>query len=69
MAERKLKLYVWENVLRDYTPGIMFAMAHTVHEARKIILTKYDMLSMKSELAQKPQAISKPDGFALWGGG
>lgn len=32
-----LKLYVWENVLTDYTSGIMFALATSVEEARELI--------------------------------
>jgi hypothetical protein len=32
----KLRLYVWENVLTDYTDGIMFALAESVEQAREL---------------------------------
>jgi hypothetical protein len=31
---RKLKLYVWEDVLTDYTSGVMFALAESEEEPR-----------------------------------
>lgn len=37
MPRKKLKLYVWEGVLTDYTDGVMFALAHNVEEAREVI--------------------------------
>jgi hypothetical protein len=36
-----VKLYVWENVLMDYTSGIMFALANSIDEARMLIAKKY----------------------------
>lgn len=36
-----MKLYVWDNVLRDYTDGIIFAFAPNVAAARKVVL-EYD---------------------------
>ena len=38
----KYRLYVWEDVLADYTSGIMFAIASSVEEARILILKEYD---------------------------
>ena len=38
----KLKLFVWEGVLSDYTDGIMFALAHTEEEAREMIVKEWD---------------------------
>lgn len=37
----KLKLYVWEDVLCNYSCGIMFALAHDVDEARREILESF----------------------------
>ena len=64
--QNKLKLYVWENVLTDYTSGIMFALASSVEEAREMIL-KGDAL-VGSDLKQEPEVFDSPIGFALWGG-
>ena len=34
---KDLKLFIWKDVLADYTGGIAFALAENVEEARKII--------------------------------
>ncbi len=40
MKKIKLKLYVWENVLADYSKGIAFAYAEDSIEARKLVIEK-----------------------------
>ena len=52
MMTKKLKLFVWKNVLSDYTSGIMFALAYDVEEARKAIMASFDYESdtAKSDL-------------------
>ena len=35
--DKKLKLYVWTNVLKDYTSGIAFALAESPDHARYLI--------------------------------
>lgn len=67
--KKKLKLYVWENVLTDYTSGIMFALASSPEEARKKILGGQFSAIMKADLMAEPQVFTKPVGFAVWGGG
>lgn len=64
---KKLKLYVWEDVLTDYTPGIMFALAENIDQARDLIRKSGNIL--ESDLAGKPNVYSSRIGFALWGGG
>lgn len=64
---KKLKLYVWEDVLRDYSTGIAFAFAENSTEARKMVLKK---LGYKHEdLCQEPREITKAEGFVKFGGG
>lgn len=65
---KKLKLYVWEDVLTDYTSGVMFALATSVDEARNLILKKWDYVP-RDDLAREPRCIEAPEGFAVWGGG
>ena len=36
MASRKLKIYIWDNVLCDYSSGIIVVCASSVDNARKI---------------------------------
>ena len=35
--ENPLKMFVWEHVLKDYTDGLMVALAHDVEEARALL--------------------------------
>jgi hypothetical protein len=77
-----MKLYVWHNTLSDYTSGVMFAMAHSVAEAREVIEpgwaadeaasvsnpSRY-LGQVHNELRQEPTEYTTPAGFAIWGGG
>lgn len=72
--KKQLKLYVWENVLTDHTDGIMFAMAHSVEEAREIILKRQkDQLiwiteEVEKDLIQEPKVFDSPTAFIIGGG-
>lgn len=37
MGNRELKLFVWTNVLANWTPGIIFTLAENVEQAREVI--------------------------------
>lgn len=65
---KNYKLYVWEGVLTDYTSGIMFAVATSVEEARKLLLEKCDYIP-KEDLYQEPKVITTKKAFVTWGGG
>jgi hypothetical protein len=73
-----LKLYVWEGVLTDYTPGIAFALAPDVKTARRLILKAYDTgydgaivggADFRKELAERPRVYRTPVGHFQHGGG
>ena len=66
---KKLKLFVWEDVLTDYTSGVMFALATNVEDARKQIMKKENGNIAKADLMREPLVITKAEGFAVWGGG
>jgi len=62
----KLKLFVWEDVLTDYTPGIAFALAETEQEAREILLKKEECLgTYHSFNAKKPKVYDNKMGIVL----
>ena len=69
--EKKLKLYVWEDVLVDYTEGIMFALAYDEEHAREQIRKNggRGLPSVEQDLLQKPKVYSRPKGFFCYGGG
>jgi hypothetical protein len=69
---RKVRLYVWEGVLADYTPGIACAAARNVAEARKTIIDTYHNRygSIASEIQRNPTKILDiPAAAATHGGG
>lgn len=65
-----LKLYVWYNVFRGYTPGIAFALATSEENARKLIEGHCEDWELaKGELMGAPMVYDAPMGFHMWGGG
>jgi len=69
-----LALYVWEDVLLDFSSGIMFALAHGADHARRLIKEKskrelgYDSTLIQLDLVREPREVAEPEGFFLWGG-
>ena len=76
-----MKLFVWEDVLTDYTSGIMFALADSADEARELISpgwadrvrlwkeTDARLGTMDFDLRTEPDVYETPAGFSCWGGG
>ncbi len=70
-----LKLFIWKDVLANYTSGIAFALAENTEEARKIIFAKYEKEerylsdTLKADLSDEPEIVDTKDGFYVWGGG
>lgn len=67
MSDKKLNLYVWENVLSNYTDGIMIAYAENVKHAREMILEKEDWV-IENDLKKEPRQITSEEAIILWGG-
>lgn len=68
-----LKLYIWKDVLEDYTSGIIFAMAYTLAQARKVVVDNADDWARESVasavMGDKPEVHETPYGFYIRGGG
>ena len=74
-----MKLYVWEDVLYDYTAGIVFAIAHDEEEARRVVAEEagepvnpdVDTYApvMRDIRFAPPDVYDSPTGFYLFGGG
>jgi len=67
MEGKELKLFIWEDVLTDYSNGIMFALAEDSEEARDLIEQKMGFRS--DDLAAKPKIVTEKEGFYVYGGG
>ena len=70
MAQKPMKVFVWVDVLTDYTSGMMVAIAPTVEDARADLLNKFGDIPT-GDLNQQPQEFdfSERASFACWGGG
>jgi hypothetical protein len=69
-----MKLFVWENVLTDYTSGMVVAIAKDVDEARRVACEGDDCLQYHSDdLARDPEVIDlddpKAQAWVVYGGG
>lgn len=72
MAMANLKLFVWKNVRQDYTPGIAFALAENVQQAKEMIKKNsedWEWRSYSWELEKEPEIYEKPYAFWMSGGG
>ena len=76
----KLNLYVWDNVLRQYSDGMILVFAKSIEEARNLLMIEswnmtYDEVSKLSEnkgqvwndIQSEPRIIDKPEVFIRWG--
>ncbi len=69
-----MKLFVWEDVLADYTSGMVVAIAKDVDEARRVAINTSDTSRwMASELTNDPQVVELDDpkakAWIVYGGG
>lgn len=63
---RGLKLFVWKDVLCDWSCGMVCVLAHNVEEARKLYYaTSYE----NGELDDEPEVVTEPKAFSVYGGG
>lgn len=69
----KMKLYVWEGVLTDYSDGIIVAMAPDLKTARRVAIKSGGAISgrqIQNEIMKKrPWVSSRPSGAYCYGGG
>lgn len=68
---RKLKLYVWENVLADWTAGMAVALAYSPEDAKEQLMKaglKHTWDGVKLD-GVSPVEVEKPAGFFCYGGG
>ena len=65
-----MALYVWHDVLEDYTSGIAFALARSRAEAWRV-LERDDPVAARvvRESGAKPKRYDTARAFAIWGGG
>lgn len=68
-----IKLFVWDDVLSDYTAGVVVALAYSVDEARRIVLAslpfgwEHDIVARA--IKDEPKVYTDPVARVLFGGG
>ncbi len=68
MTTEELKMYVWEDVLRDYTAGMAVILAHNEEEGREIMKRDFGQGVIEELPFSKVQVITEPEGFYVYGG-
>ena len=63
-----MNLYVWEDVLQDWTPGVIFAYAKNLRQARRLVLKIYDGNRVKEAIRDRPELIREPSAWIYSGG-
>ncbi len=63
-----LKMYVWEEVLTDYTDGLACVLAHSEEEARRLIKAEVGRF-WEGDFNSKPIEVKSPQAFFVHGGG
>ncbi len=64
-----LRLFVWEDALRDYTAGLAVVLAHDEAEAREIMLRDFPEYVAERLPFIQCKIHSAPIGFYVYGGG
>ncbi len=68
MIDKKLKLFVWEEVLTDHTSGMVCVLAENLEQAIQLIKEKDDVAASVMDMSVV-EIIEKPEAFVMWGGG
>lgn len=70
---KKLKLFVWEEIMCDWTCGIAFALAYDADHARELIMERARKAYASPGYVAKaieggPYEVTNPEGFLVPGG-
>jgi len=68
MRKLSLKMYVWDNVLVDYTSGMVCVLAASKTQALSV-LKRTDEFVWKECKNQEPGVYKDPAAVYVWGGG
>jgi hypothetical protein len=69
--KKQLKMFVWEDVLYDHTPGMVCILAHDLEECKSIFLKKFpdEQYILDDFFGKKHKEIIEPEAFYVCGGG
>jgi hypothetical protein len=66
-----LKVYVWQDVLRDYSAGLVVIIAHNLDEAREVFMRDYpnEQYVLDNFFGAPHTVHTDPAAFYVYGGG
>lgn len=67
--EEPIKMFVWHNVLTDYTSGMVCILAHDFEEAINIAKKEFDNYIVEDFAGKHYEVYSEPHGEYVYGGG
>jgi hypothetical protein len=62
----QLRMYVWEDVLSGYTPGLVCVLAASEDQALRLVRAKDESAFRRIE-GLKPRVTETPEAFLVWG--
>jgi len=69
VAENKMQLYVWDDFAPDYLPGLAFAIAASLEDARALVAKGYSSYIPAGDWgAVDIHELDKPFGTSVTGG-
>lgn len=66
---KKLKMYVWEDVLTDYTSGLVCILASSLEEALEQAREEFPSYVVEGFAGHEYQVYEKPKAVYVYGGG
>ncbi len=68
--KKELKLFIWENVLCDYTCGMVVILAYDLEHAKSVFEEKYPDKEyiLEDFFGSEHKTIIEPNAFYLYGG-
>lgn len=66
---KQLKMFVWEDVLRDYTAGMVCILAYDLEHAKEIAERDFEPYVVENFFGKPHQVVTEPKGFYVYGGG
>lgn len=74
IRKRKLKLFVWDFIFRDYTSGMAAVLAYDADHARRLLIKEHRKENGSlfdddaQRLKEEPVVATRPKAFYVYGG-
>ena len=66
---KQLKMFIWQDVLTDYTSGMVAIYAYDLEHALELARNKFEPYIVEGFSGYPYEVITEPDAFYVYGGG